>query len=157
MRSPHVVIGLALVALASIVAALAQTTSMRPDQFIATSWTWSKPQRVGLSTVAISTSTFTPDMTAAQDFKIVLVHASCPCTLANPTAPGAYPQHGVIEIDQSATGSDTIGTWGSSWIAPGGTSTLALSSGASARDFFSYVAIDSTHFLIAPGGLNASH
>ncbi len=137
-------------------------TAMRPDQFIASVWTWTGIQtftvaRVTLSTPAISTSTFTLNMNAGQDFKVVLVNAACPCTIANPSNMPSTPQHGVIEIKQSATGSDTIGTWGSQWITAGGVTALTLSSSANASDFFSYDVIDSTHILIVPAAANATH
>jgi hypothetical protein len=49
--------------LGAISLALAQTTAMRPDQFVATSWTWSKAQAVtpvaltpGAGTIAVNAS-----------------------------------------------------------------------------------------------------
>ncbi len=116
---------------------------------------WTAEQDNCVTTLTISTATFTPDGTC-NNYKIVLVHASCPCTLANfsTTRTGAA---GVIEIDQSSTGSDTIGTYGSQLIAPGGTSTLTYSSGANAKDFFSYYNADTTHTLLVSGALNATH
>lgn len=112
-------------------------------------------QRNGITTLSISTATFTPD-NSNNNYKIVLVHASCPCTIANPTTVTAGAA-GVIEVDQSATGSDTVGTWGSDYIAAGGVAALTLSSGANAKDFFSYIVLDSTHILVTPGALNATH
>lgn len=108
-----------------------------------------------VTTLTISTATFTPDGTC-NNYKITLVHASCPCTLANfsTTRQGAA---GWIEIIQSSTGSDTISTYGSQLISAGGTSTLTYSSGANAIDVFSYTNLDTTHTLIAQGPLNASH
>jgi hypothetical protein len=124
------------------------------------SQSFAKPQRVKGGSVAISTSTFTFDLDAQQDFEITLVHASCPCTIANPTniaAAAADHQHGVIRIKQSSTGSDTVGTWGGQWIAGGGVATLTLSTAANAEDYFSYDVIDSTHILITAAALNAGH
>jgi hypothetical protein len=129
--------------------------------FLDVAQSFTKPQRVKGGNVAISTATFTFDLSAQQDFEITLVHASCPCTIANPTnisAAASDHQHGVIIVNQSATGSDTIGTWGSQWVAAGGVSALpALSTGANAQDIFAYDVIDSTHILIAPVAANVSH
>lgn len=101
------------------------------------------------STPAISTATFTPDFSASNNFNVVLVHAACPCTLANPTSPTAG-QFGVIAIAQSSTGSDTIGTWGSQYSYVGGTASITLSTGASAIDYFPYYVKDSTHIILEP-------
>jgi hypothetical protein len=110
----------------------------------------------GVKSLAISTSTFTPTFNTNNDFTLTLVHASCPCTLANPTGTIVPGQHGVIYIIQSATGSDTIGTWGSQYMSAGGTSTITLSSGANAVDVFSYAVQDATHIILSPV-LNVSH
>lgn len=119
---------------------------------------WTAGQAAAQSTPAISTSTFTPVLATSNGFKIVLVHASCPCTIANPTNIATQVgQSGVIEIDQSSTGSDTIGTWGSDYVAPGGTAAITLSTGANARDFFGYYVADSTTMVIGAGALNATH
>ncbi len=61
-------------------------------------------------TPAISTATFNINAALGNKFVIGLVHASCPCTIANPTNPVAGEKI-LFEILQSATGSDTIGTW----------------------------------------------
>jgi hypothetical protein len=140
-------------------------TSMRPDQFVALSWLWSATQQfskaagVAETSPTISTSTFTLDLTQGQDYHILLVHASCPCTV-NFSNPPAYPVHGVLRIVQSATGSDTIGTWGGSGptvTASGGVAALALSSGANDTDFFSYDSYDGSHVFVTTAGLNATH
>jgi hypothetical protein len=117
--------------------------------------TFTGEQRNSITTLSISTATFTPD-NSNNNYKIVLVHASCPCTIANPTTVTAGAA-GVIEVDQSATGSDTVGTWGSDYIAAGGVAALTLSSGANAKDFFSYLVLDSTHILVTPAAANATH
>lgn len=109
-----------------------------------------------VTALTISTATFTPTFNASNDFSITLVHASCPCTLANPSGQITPGQHGIIYVTQSATGSDTITTWGSEYLAQGGTSTITLSSGANAMDVLSYVVKDATHIVIAPV-LNVSH
>ncbi len=107
---------------------------------------WSAGQ-VGVPvTVAISTATFTPDLSAGNNFAITLVHASCPCTLANPTNITAG-QSGLIVVNQSATGSDTITSYGGDWKWPGGVAPT-LSTGASAVDVFSYYVIDATHIAL---------
>src|SRR6185437_8166472 len=113
--------------------------------------TYSAPQRTNTETPAISTSTFTPVFSTGQNHRIVLVHASCPCTLANPAALVAN-QSGMFEIVQSATGSDTIGTWGSEYQYAGGTSTITLSTGANAVDYLPYY-VDSTGSHIVLGGI----
>jgi hypothetical protein len=63
----------------------------------------------------------------------------------------------MLDIIQSSTGSDTVGTWGSQYITPGGTSTLTLSTGANAIDHIAYRVIDSTHVLLSAVMLNATH
>lgn len=117
--------------------------------------TWSASQAGSITTLSISTATFTPDA-SNNHYKIVLVHASCPCTIANPSPAFTAGTSGVIEIQQSATGSDTIGTWGSSYIAAGGVASIVLSTGANAIDMFSYFVIDSTHIALLPA-YNFSH
>ena len=117
--------------------------------------TWSNSQAGSVTTLSISGSTFTPDA-SNNHYKITLVHASCPCTLANPSPNFVAGTTGVIEIVQSATGSDTIGTYGTSYLAPSGTSSIALSTSANAIDVFAYFVIDSTHILLIPS-YNYSH
>ncbi len=116
---------------------------------------WSNQQSGSITTLTISTATFTPNG-ANNSYSITLVHASCPCTLANPSATPVAGTSGIIIVNQSSTGSDTIGTWGTQYAAPGGTSTITLSSGANAVDVLSYFVVDSTHILITPV-LNFSH
>ena len=88
--------------------------------------------------VTISTATFTPNFNTGQNFEIDLVHASCPCTLANPSTTLVAGQSGMIEIHQSSTGSDTIGTWGSDYQYVGGTASITLSTSANAVDYLPY-------------------
>lgn len=65
-----------------------------------------------------------------------LVHADCPCTVANPT--GVYPGlSGNMEIAQSSSGGDTIGTWGSVWKFSNGVKPT-LSTGANTADFLPF-------------------
>lgn len=108
-------------------------------------------------TMTISTSTFTPDMAAGLNHQATLVHASCPCTIANPTNLTLHVgETGMFDIIQSSTGGDTV-TWGSQYITPGGTSTLTLSTAANAVDHIAYRAVDGTHVLLGPVQANATH
>jgi hypothetical protein len=116
---------------------------------------WSGQQTASVTTLTISTATFTPDG-SNNNYGITLVHASCPCTLANPSATPVAGTSGVITVTQSSSGSDTIGTWGSDYEAPGGTASITLSTGASAVDTLSYYVKDSSHILLLPA-LNFSH
>ncbi len=111
-------------------------------------FSWSKAQRGTPSVITISTSTFTPSFDAANNFGITLVHASCPCTLANPSTTPVAGQSGVLVITQSATGSDTIGTWGSLYVTAGGTSTITLSTAAGVSDVLPYYVQDATHIVL---------
>ncbi len=81
--------------------------------------------------ITISTATFTPNFSNGINFDVTLVHASCPCTLANPT--NIHQNTYFLTIVQSGTGSDTIGTWGSFYKFPGGVPP-SLSAGAGAVD-----------------------
>ncbi len=120
-----------------------------------TTQVFSAQQSGSVTSLAISTATFTPDG-ANNDYTLTLVHASCPCTLANPSATPVAGTGGVIIVKQSSTGSDLISTWGSQYMSPGGTSTITLSTGANAVDVLSYFVQDSTHILLIPS-LNFSH
>lgn len=105
--------------------------------------------------LSLTSTTFTPDMTQGNDWKMSLVHATCPCAVANPAnEPAAGTVNGVIKIIQSSTGSDTV-TWGSQYKFAGG-SAPTLSTGASNPDYFSYHfdASDST-IVVSAGVLNA--
>lgn len=105
--------------------------------------TWGAPQSNAPTTLTIATATFTPNATS-NIYYATLVHASCPCTVANPSTMPAASALVEIWITQSATGSDTVGTWGSYYKFPGGTKPT-LSTGASAVDMVSCRSIDSTH------------
>lgn len=109
---------------------------------------WSGQQSGAPTTLTISTSTFTPNG-SSNNYAMTLVHASCPCTLANPSATPVAGTGGQIVIKQSSSGSDTIGTWGSDYVASGGTSTITLSTGANAIDILAYYVIDSTHVALS--------
>lgn len=119
--------------------------------------TFTKSQRGTVQSLALSSSTATPNFDNGNNQTLTLVHASCPCTLANPSTTPTAGQSGVFEIIQSSTGSDTIGTWGSDYTAAGGTSTITLSTGANARDYISYYVADSTHIVLSLGVANATH
>lgn len=108
--------------------------------------TFSAGQGVAPVTLTISGSTFTPDLHASNNFNVTLVHASCPCTLANPVNLSAG-ERGVIVISQSSTGSDTIGTWGAAYKFAGGVAPT-LSTAAGAIDLVSFYVIDSTHIAV---------
>ncbi len=95
--------------------------------------------------LVISTATFTANLNLGLNFSVTLIHASCPCTMANPTNVFAGAS-GFIEIIQSATGSDTITTWGGNWKFPGGTKPT-LSTGVSAKDVVPYYC-DATNFCM---------
>lgn len=104
------------------------------------------------TTVAISTATFTPNLALGNMFSVTLVHASCPCTLANPTNIVAG-QTGILYVIQSSTGSDTITTYGGDFKFQGGVSPT-LSTAANAVDMLSYAVRDSTHIDISLVGTN---
>lgn len=110
---------------------------------------YSAQQSGSVTSLSISTATFTPDG-SNNDYTLTLVHASCPCTLANPSATPVAGTGGQIIVKQSSTGSDLISTWGSQYLAPGGTSTITLSTAANAVDVLSYYVMDSTHILLLP-------
>jgi len=98
---------------------------------------WTAAQRGMPTNIVISTATFTPNFDTAQNFEIDLTSA-CPCTLANPSTTLVAGQSGMIEVHQDATGSRTIGTWGSDYQSAGGTATITLSTAASAVDYLPY-------------------
>jgi hypothetical protein len=82
--------------------------------------------------ITISGSTYTPVIANGINYEVTLVHASCPCTIANIASP-PVGQSFYLTVIQSATGSDTIGTWGTNYKFPGGTHPT-LSAGANAVD-----------------------
>lgn len=68
---------------------------------------------------------------------IQLIHADCPCNIANPT--GVYAGlSGNLTIMQSSTGSDVVSAWGSIWKFPGGGALPILSTGPNAIDILPY-------------------
>lgn len=115
---------------------------------------FTKAQRGTPATLSISTATFTPSFDAAQNFSITLVHASCPCTVANPSTTPVAGQSGMIAVAQSATGSDTIGTWGTDYKFASATPPT-LSTAANAVDFFPYYVFSTSQIIVGAGVLNA--
>jgi hypothetical protein len=109
---------------------------------------WTGQQSATPTTLTISTSTFTPNG-SSNNYSLTLVHASCPCTLANPSVTPVAGTGGQIVVKQSSSGSDTIGTWGSDYVASGGTAGITLSAGANAIDILAYYVIDSTHIALS--------
>lgn len=107
----------------------------------------------GISTtpiaIAASTSTLTPAFGSATNFFKTLVHADCPCTMANPSGSITPGQTGNFVITQSSTGSDTIGSWGSYYNFPSATPPI-LSTATGAKDNFSYYVSDNTHIVVKP-------
>lgn len=118
---------------------------------------WTASQRGTPVTLTLSGATATPNFDTGQNFTLTLVHASCPCTLANPSTTLVPGQTGAIDVIQSSTGSDTIGTWGSSYVSAGGTSTITLSTTANCRDSFSYYVNPSSQIELSPPALCLSH
>ena len=116
--------------------------------------TWTAAQRNSIATVTASSNTYTPNFDGSNNFIFTLAATN---TLANPSTTPVAGQSGIIEIDQDGTGSRTIGTYGSQYVAAGGVSTLTLSTAASAKDYLAYYVVDSTHILLSVGALNASH
>lgn len=111
-----------------------------------------------LIALTISGATFTPTFNTANDFNITLPTSGGPFTLANPSGTILPGQHGVIYITQPATGTPAaIGTWGSDYITPGGTSGIAISTTANARDSIVYSVQDATHIWLFGPSLNATH
>ena len=118
-----------------------------------TATAFTAPQSSTPVSLTISTSTFTPTMASGQNFQILLVHASCPCTIANPSGtltPGTFI---TLAITQSSTGSDTIGTWGTDYIWPAGTKPT-LSTGVSALDFVTGYINTSSQIIMGAAALN---
>jgi len=103
------------------------------------------------ATVTIATATFTPNFDTAADFEISLTSA-CPCTLANPSTTPVAGQKGVIYVTQDATGSRTIGTYGSFYKIP--STGITLTTTASRTDVLSYVVRSATQIVLTLGAVN---
>lgn len=119
---------------------------------IAVAQQFTKGQAGAPITITPSGGTYTPDFSLGNNFIINLVHASCPCTLANPINVTSVTS-GIIQVNQSATGSDLINTYGSAYKFSNGIA-IVLSAGASATDTYSFAAIDSSHVQMAAFGNN---
>lgn len=84
------------------------------------------------TTYAETAGVFSISFASGINAEITLNHADCPCTVANPA--GVYAGlSGNMTITQSATGSDLINTWDSTWKFSGGTKPV-LSTAANAVD-----------------------
>ena len=105
-------------------------------------------------TLTISGSTYTPNFDTCQQPYVLLVHASCPCTIANPSTTLRNGQNGVVTVVQSSTGSDTV-SWGTSYKWAGATAPT-LSTGGSDRDYFAYF-VDNQPAIIMSGGVLNAH
>jgi hypothetical protein len=103
-------------------------------------------QSVTPTTLSISTATFTPTFGTSNTYKLQLVHASCPCTIANPSGTIVPGTDIVIEVQQSSSGSDVVGTWGTYYKFSGGVAPT-LSTGASADDMIPCHVSTSTDLL----------
>lgn len=96
------------------------------------------------STLTLSTATFTPVAMGSNTYRVVLVHASCPCTVANPSGSLVDGEKVLLEVWQSSTGSDLVNTYGTTYdFGTAGAPTLSTS--ANKGDFlaFSYSAQNS--------------
>jgi hypothetical protein len=93
-----------------------------------------------------SGGTFSIDFNSGINLELPLVHADCPCTIANPANVYAGLS-GNMTLIQSATGSDTIGTWGTTWKFSGGVAPL-LSTGANAIDVLPFYCRTTTFCVI---------
>lgn len=113
---------------------------------------FSQSQAVTPSTVSISTATFTPAFANSNTFQITLVHASCPCTIANPSGTMVGGTDFVIEVKQSSAGSDLVTTWGSQYKFSGAVSPT-LSTAENITDLVACHVSDSTHAFC---GFNAN-
>lgn len=111
-----------------------------------TAQTFTAAQR-GTITTLTDGATITPDFAASNNFTLTL--AGTGRTLANPTNITAG-QSGVIAINQDATGSRTITTYGSYFKFAGGTAPT-LSTGANDLDILSYYCVSSTVIVASLG------
>ena len=112
---------------------------------------FTRAQRGEQVTVTPSGSTFSPDFAVAQHFNFDLV--SGVNSITNP-ANVVAGQVGIFRIKQSSGGGDTASFDTAYKFASG--SPPALSSGASAVDYFGYYVDDATHIVISAGILNVS-
>lgn len=93
-----------------------------------------------------SGGTFSVNFNSGINLELPLVHADCPCTIANPTNVYAGLS-GNMTIVQSSTGSDTVGTWGTTWKFSGGVKPT-LSAGANAVDVLPFYCRTTTFCVV---------
>ena len=105
--------------------------------------TYSATQSVAPDVVSDSSGTFTPSASAGNPKHINLVHGET-VTIANPSGSLIAGTTYLYRIKQSATGSDTIGTWGNHYSFLNG-STPTLSTTAGRVDLISCYAPDTTY------------
>ncbi len=117
-----------------------------------TAQSYTKAQRGTPATLSLSGATFTPNYDTAQNFSMTLVHATCPCTVANPSTTPVAGQSGMMIVIQSSTGSDTV-TWGNQYKFASATAPT-LSTGANAIDALPYYVMSSTQIVVGAGVLN---
>ena len=91
----------------------------------------------GPNALSLTTTIFTPVAVSSNTYRVVLVHATCPCKIANPTGTAADGQKFILEIWQSSSGSDTIGTWDTNYDF-GTAGSPTLSTGANKGDFLGF-------------------
>jgi len=106
--------------------------------------TWTAAQRGALSQILFS-STITPNFDASNNFVVAQLTGNI--TLANPTGTIVPGQSGVIIFQQDGTGSRTI-SWGTWWVAAGGTKPI-LSTVGNSIDVISYFVISPTKIMVS--------
>lgn len=90
--------------------------------------------------------TFNVAFTNGINGNLQLNHTDCPCSIANPT--GVYAGlSGNLTLIQSASGSDTISAWGSTWKFVGG-APPTLSAGANAIDILPFYCRTTTFCVV---------
>jgi hypothetical protein len=94
--------------------------------------TWTAAQRGSITALAAG-ATITPNFDSSNNFSVTVTSSF---TLANPSTTLVPGQSGIIEITQDSTGGRVI-TWGSNYVAAGGTKPV-LSVAANAVDLISY-------------------
>lgn len=115
---------------------------------------WTALQSVAVTTLNISTATFTPTG-ASNNYKITLTSA-CTCTIANPSATPVAGTSGVFEIIQYSGGAKTL-TWGTQYYAAGGSVAVQPDTAANGLNLINYYVADATHIYINIGAANATH
>lgn len=117
---------------------------------------WSGLQSVAVTTLSVSTTTFTPTG-ATNNYALTLVTAcSTACTIANPSATPVAGTSGVFVITQFSGGGKTL-TWGTQYYAAGGSATVQPDTAANGINVVSYYVADATHIVIQASVVNATH